>query len=119
MRAWLFSLAAGALFALAGPAAAHAMLARANPPVGGAVAPAPTELRLQFDEPVFADMCDVTLEDAAHRAVPLSTLMTGEDDSVVVAQIRARLSPGVYHVRWRAVSRDAHTTEGAYVFHVR
>ncbi|MES1202171.1 MAG: copper resistance protein CopC [Pseudomonadota bacterium] len=110
------SLAAGAFIALAGPASAHAMLERAIPAVGAHVAAAPTELQLVFDEPVFADMCVVTLEDAAHHPIALAPLRAGANQSVVIAPLRTPLRPGAYRVHWNAVSQDGHSTEGAYVF---
>ena len=118
MQRRVFLFAAGAFLALAGPAAAHAMLVRAIPAVGADVRDAPTELRLRFSERVERALCSITLADAAGHALGLGALALAPDGFTLIAPIRSGLGPGFYRVHWRAVSVDTHVTSGDFSFRV-
>jgi methionine-rich copper-binding protein CopC len=42
-----------------------------------------------------------------------------KDNSELVAQVTATLSPGTYTVNWRAVGDDTHHVSGVYRFEVK
>ena len=56
----------------------------------------------------------VMAEGGAEWTAPASAV--SGDDSEVVISLPAPLTPGVYRVRWHAVSADMHTVEGDFVF---
>jgi copper resistance protein C len=95
---------------------AHALLDRADPRVGSTVNIAPREVALSFSqylEPAFSTM-EVT--DASGRRVD-----EGEptvDGKAMRIRLQA-IPPGTYRVKWRVLSVDTHTTEGAFSFEVR
>jgi hypothetical protein len=106
-----------ALFASA--AQAHAQLERATPAVGAAVA-APNEIRLKFSEGVEPRFSHIALTAADGAAAPLGPARVEPGDpTVLVAPILKTLAPGVYAVRWSAVSVDTHRTQGDFDFTVK
>jgi len=114
------------LIAIAGvclltPAAAwaHARLARADPPAGGSVRGSPKRLRLTFSEPLVLAFSKIQVADAAgHAVVTGAAVLDPRDRRVLIEPLKAALGPGLYTVRWRAVSADTHRTEGSYAFRV-
>ena len=106
--------------ALAATAAhAHAKLVKATPAVGATVASA-SEIRLKFSEgvePRFSKIA-LTAADGAAIALGAATIDPG-DATVFVAPIAKPLAPGVYTVKWSAVSVDAHHTQGDFKFNVK
>lgn len=112
-------IAAVSLFLLATDANAHAHLLRTTPPVGGTVAP-PSELRLEFSEGVEPRFSGVKLTSANGASVPLGPAKTEAGNAaVLIVPIGKPLPPGVYTVRWRAVSVDTHHTQGDFQFTVQ
>jgi copper resistance protein C len=114
-RRSFLTLTAGAFFALAGSAAAHAMLSRAEPAVGATLRGPVTAVRLRFSERIEPALCRITLEAADGSSIAAHDLTAEEGGRVLAGQIPA-LAAGAYRVRWRAVSVDTHVTEGDYVF---
>lgn len=99
----------------AGGAQAHAFLDRASPQVDGTVQSPPSELTLWFTqnlEPAFSTV-QVTGPngDQIDRGKPQ---ISGNTMRVAVKAA----GPGIYHVNWRALSVDTHTTQGSFTFHV-
>jgi methionine-rich copper-binding protein CopC len=102
----------------AASAHAHARLLSASPPAGAAVAP-PAEIRLSFSQRVEPQFCNVSLSGPG-GAVPLGWPSAAPGDSkVLIVKIGAKLAPGAYTVNWRAVSVDAHRTQGDFDFTVK
>ena len=99
----------------ASAAQAHAFLDHATPLVGSTVSAAPHEVSLSFTqnlEPSFSSV-EVTgpngaRVDAGKAQISGSTMSVG---------LKAA-GPGAYHVHWRALSVDTHTTQGSFTFHV-
>jgi methionine-rich copper-binding protein CopC len=111
--------AAAAASLLASQAFAHAQLVKADPKVGSTVASAPDHLWLRFDEVLRLGGSGVQLVYPDGRAVLLSPLRQDPKDvRAVVAPLPAKLPPGRYEVRWRALSPDAHHTQGDFSFTV-
>jgi len=118
-RTFMRIVAASALALIPGAAFAHAQLDSATPPVGGAVA-SPSEIRLKFSEGVEPSFSSVTLTSASGAPAQLGTAKTqAGDPTVLVAPVVKPLAPGVYTVRWRAVSVDTHHTQGDFDFTVK
>jgi methionine-rich copper-binding protein CopC len=100
---------------VAGEADAHAFLDHAEPRVGNKVATAPHEVTLWFTQKLEAAFSSVTVTNAAGQRVD-----TGQP-RVSGNQMSVSLRPGgagTYHVTWRVLSVDTHTTDGTFTFQV-
>jgi len=99
----------------AGAAQAHAFLDHAEPRVGNKVATPPRQVTLWFTqkrEPAFSS---VTVTNAAgERLDSGKPRFSGNQMSV---SLRPGGS-GTYHVNWRVLSVDTHTTDGNFTFQV-
>lgn len=106
-------------FALAATAAlAHAQLDHASPPVGGTVA-SPSEIRLEFTEGLEPKFSGLTVSGPS-GAVPLGKAgVEMGHPSTMVVKVEKTLAPGVYTVKWHAVSVDTHHTQGSFDFTVK
>jgi methionine-rich copper-binding protein CopC len=104
---------------LGGPAAAHAFLERAAPPVGSRVAAAPQEVRLSFSEPVEPAFSQVTVVGPPGFGGATAAQLAGGDRRTLVVSLRRPAPPGAYVVRWRVLSVDSHVTQGQFKFEVR
>src|SRR2546430_12878519 len=97
------------LWIVTGQASAHAFLDHAEPRVGNTVATAPREVALWFTQKLEPAFSTVTVTNSAGQRVD-----TGKA-RVSGSQMTIALRPGgagTYHVTWRVLSVDAHTTEG-------
>jgi methionine-rich copper-binding protein CopC len=104
----------------AGGAQAHARLVEASPPQGAILAQAPGRLWLRFNEVVRVAGSGVQLTGPDGRARLLDPLTQDPKDArAVLAPLPAGLAPGRYLVRWRALSPDAHRTQGEFAFTIR
>lgn len=114
---WLALALALSLPSLAArPARAHAMPKRESPAAGATLPRAPTSVRILFDEALEAGHCALRVEDAHGGVVSLGPARVDAKDPHLL-EVRLRpLGPGIYHVRWVAVGRDGHRTEGDYRF---
>ena len=98
-------------------ALAHAMLQRANPPVGGTLKISPTEIKLQFSESVEPKFSGITLTASDGMVLPTSQpTVDPQNRSVLTVEVGEKLDQGTYTVRWHAVSVDTHRTEGSFTF---
>ena len=98
-----------------GGASAHAMLDHAEPRVGNKVATAPREVTLWFTQKLEPAFSTITVTDAAGQRVDTGkTRVNGNQMSV---SLRSGGS-GTYHVTWRVLSVDTHTTDGNFTFQV-
>ena len=98
-----------------GEAAAHALLDHAEPRVGNKVATAPREVTLWFTQKLELAFSTITVTNSAGQRVD-----TGKT-RVSGSQMSVSLRPGgtgTYHVTWRVLSVDAHTTDGSFTFQV-
>jgi methionine-rich copper-binding protein CopC len=120
MRTNILKIAPSLAFALAATQVfAHAQLEKATPAVGGTVAP-PSEIRLEFSEGVEPKFTGVTLTSASGKSVPVGPAKTETGNAaVLIVPIGKPLSPGIYTVRWHAVSVDTHHTQGTFEFTVQ
>lgn len=109
---WILSLA---LLLFSGDASAHATLDHAEPRVGNQVATPPGEVTLYFTQKLEPAFSTIAVTNAAGQRVDSGkTRVSG-------SQMSTSLKPGgtgTYHVKWRVLSVDTHTTEGNYTFQV-
>lgn len=97
---------------------AHAMLDRAVPRVGGIVKVAPARVELWFTEPLEPAFSTLRVVDAHAHQVDGRDVSVDPGDRRHLSVSVAPLAPGQYRVIWRAVSLDAHATEGDFRFSV-
>jgi methionine-rich copper-binding protein CopC len=103
------------LLLMTGQASAHTFLDRAEPRVGNTVATAPSEVTLWFTQKLEAAFSTVTVTNAAGQRIDTGkTRVSGSQMSV---SLRAG-GTGTYHVTWRVLSVDTHTTDGSFTFKV-
>lgn len=109
------ALAAGGLLLTAAPAAGHAVLIGSSPEDGETVAEPPTEVRLEFNEPVHDDFTQIAVLDADENHYEAGD---PEVDGTDVIQSVADLGPGEYVVSYRVGSADGHPVSGTIEFTV-
>ncbi len=109
--------AAFAMLALAGAAEAHAHLV-ASTPAANASGAAPSQIDLQFSEAPLEKFSGISVFDARGRSVPAMS-MKGADAKTLTFMPTSPFKPGVYSVKWHAVTADTHRTQGAFAFTVR
>ena len=98
-----------------GEATAHALLDHAEPRVGNTVAAAPHQVTLWFTQKLEVAFSSVTVTNAAGERVDTGKARVSGN------QLSISLRPGgagTYHVTWRVLSVDAHTTDGNFTFQV-
>ncbi len=119
----LFKLICVGLLALALgvalPVYAHAVIEKAEPPVGGAVAAAPAQVRVWFTEPIAPGFSRLSVYPAgSDTPVDLGDSRL-EGDRVLTVSLPAHFPDGSYTVQWQAFTQsDGHTTSGTYSFGV-
>jgi putative copper export protein/methionine-rich copper-binding protein CopC len=124
-RAWLLAGAVAAglavgVFAGGEPASAHALAVSSNPPPGATLAQAPTTVTIVFSEAPDPRLSTIEVLDSGGSAhqVGHSSPVAGEANTLQVAV--GPLSPGVYSVNWRTISRvDGHLANGSFAFGVK
>jgi methionine-rich copper-binding protein CopC len=98
-----------------GEAGAHAFLDHAEPRVGNKVASPPHEVTLWFTQKLEPAFSNVTVTNAAGQRVDTGKpRVSGNQMSVSLRSGAA----GTYHVTWRVLSVDTHTTDGNFTFEV-
>jgi methionine-rich copper-binding protein CopC len=104
---------------VASTAFAHAQLLKAVPAVGGKVTASPKEVRLSFSEGVEPRFSGIALAMETDATEPTGKpSVDSADNRVLVAAVLQALKPGIYTVRWHAVSVDTHRTQGSFNFTV-
>jgi copper resistance protein C len=114
-RSFLIGLAPLLLLLATDAATAHAMLERAEPRVGNKVAAPPREVTLWFTQKLEPAFSNVTVTNAAGERVDSGKARVSGN------QMSISLRPGgsgTYHVNWRVLSVDTHTTDGNFTFQV-
>jgi methionine-rich copper-binding protein CopC len=99
----------------AGDACAHAFLDHAEPRVGNKVGNPPREVTLWFTQKLEAAFSSITVTGPSGQRVDAGKArVSGDQMSVSLKGGGA----GTYHVNWRVLSVDAHTTDGSFTFQV-
>jgi copper resistance protein C len=101
-------------------AKAHAEPESANPPIGGTVTEAPTEVEVVFTQEVVrqAEDSSITVIDAAGADVTTGPSEVDDlDRTIIRVGLQPNLPNGVYTVQWRTLSAaDGDATSGSFVF---
>jgi methionine-rich copper-binding protein CopC len=121
MKAKILSATAIAAFGcvITSAAFAHAKLESSTPPANAVVSPAPTELRLQFNERLELPFSKVKLVDERGAVIEASKpAADGANLNSLVAKVPA-LHAGAYRVQWSTVTRDGHKVKGEFSFRVK
>ena len=115
------TLGLAAALALAATAAgAHPKLLSASPAPGGQAAGSPHQIRIQFNETVFAKFSGVTIRNQAGSVVKTGkAAIDPKDGRQLVVPVTGILAPGRYKLIWHAVASDTHRVQGQYDFTVR
>lgn len=114
---------AGAIMVLASTissiAYAHAKLEASIPKANAIVAPAPKEIRLQFNEPLEMAFSKIKLVDGKGAAIaPLKVDLDKANAKVMIASLPV-LPTGAYRVQWTTLTRDGHKVKGEFSFQVK
>ncbi|GAB2947824.1 hypothetical protein GCM10027280_40690 [Micromonospora polyrhachis] len=100
----------------AGPAAAHNRLRSATPERDATLTAPPTEVVLEFAEPLNPTYTTIVVTDAARQRVATSEpVVAGTRGTVTFTE---PLTDGGYTVAYRVVSADGHPVQGSYPFTV-
>ncbi|AZG78956.1 copper resistance CopC family protein [Methylocystis rosea] len=99
----------------AGGAQAHASLDHAEPRVGNTVSPAPSTVTLWFTQNIEQAFTTIAVFNSAGARVDIGGTHVSTEESRAQVRLKA-CPPGVYRVRWRALSVDTHKTEGSFTF---
>ena len=98
-----------------GQASAHAFLDHAEPRVGNKVGNPPKEVTLWFTQKLEPAFSSVTVTGPSGQRIEAGKAhVSGNQVSVSVKGGGA----GTYHVNWRVLSVDTHTTDGSFTFEV-
>ena len=120
LRVLLPSLLIGcglSVFGFAGAVRAHASLESSTPSPSAILEGSPTEILLDFSEPVTLVDGSVELRNAQLDEIDLPAPTTPLADRVEVRDVPP-LDSGMYLVTWRVASQDGHLVEGAFTFRI-
>lgn len=99
-------------------ASAHATVVRAEPRFDEVVPQAPTEVHIQFSEPVKLGADALTVIAPSGRRVDRRDARVDQRDPALVRVNVQAGETGTYRVVWRVLSADAHVVAGSYTFSV-
>ena len=118
-KSWLIVAATVASLAWGSPVSAHGQLDSSSPAPAAVLETAPSEISLDFNEPVtpVARSIEIYNQDG-QRIVLGEALLSPDDPSVLIAKDVPAIPNGLYVVAWRGVSNDGHAIEGAYSFQI-
>jgi len=116
----LLVAAAAAIATVAAPAAlAHAKLQGSQPAANSIVSAAPTQVRLQFNEPLELPFSKVKLVDEKGTVIEPAKLAADPADTKALVASTPGLHAGAYRVQWTTVTRDGHKVKGEFSFRVK
>jgi methionine-rich copper-binding protein CopC len=118
MRKTVLTLAAVAVLAVAGQAAAHARLITGSPKNGATVA-APKALTLRYSEELVPAASSVKVAGPGGAAVATGPMALDKTKRVVTVPFTAPLAAGAYAVKWHMKTEDGHETDGDFAFKVK
>ena len=101
--------------AIATPALSHAHLSKSTPAAGTTVSP-PTEIVLNFTEPLEPAFSTIELRDSMGKRIETGKAQVKDD---VMRLPLKPLSAGRYTVNWRVLSVDTHKSQGNFAFTVK
>ncbi len=99
------------------PAAAHASLTSADPSPGTELTASPSEIRLNFTEPLEPGSTFLLFRPGFSEVAGLSPSIDPAAPEQLFSAVPS-LSPDTYTVQWTAISTDGAETSGSYAFSV-
>ena len=97
----------------------HLSLKRSAPGRDSIVSVAPRAITLWFTQKPEIAVTTMSLQDANSTKVTLSAVRFGAaDETIIVADIKGPMRPGLYTVQWKTSSRDGHLVRGDFGFTV-
>ena len=111
--------AALAVLLVPGAAAAHAALRAAEPPAGSALATAPAQIRLHFNEALEPAFTAVKLVGPDGKEIAVGQARVDATDPSKVVLPLPPLAPGTYKARWSTMGHDGHRMKGELGFSVQ
>lgn len=118
-KSWLIVAATVASLAWGSPVSAHGQLDSSSPAPSAVLETAPSEISLDFNEPVTPVARSIEIYNQEGQRIVLGeALVSPEDPSVLIAKDVPAIPNGLYVVAWRGVSNDGHAIEGAYSFQI-
>ena len=108
----------GVLFAVAGPAAAHASVVSSDPVDGSRLKAAPAQVTITFDEPVsLGDIGYLHVTDQNGSKVDAGPAFHPSGNGAQVAdKLKSGLGDGTYTASFRIISADSHPVAGTVRF---
>lgn len=107
-------LAAGSTAAMA-----HALVTSSSPVQGAALAAAPREVTITFNEKVEKLFSTATLTSAAGATLSRAKATVDPDNPAMLRLPVPELGPGKYIVKWTAVGNDGHRRSGDIRFSIK
>jgi copper transport protein len=102
------------------PVGAHATLLKSSPTAGAALSESPAAIQAWFSEEVAVKGSVMRLYDSADKVLATGGVDLNDKNHESMKVIPPLLTPGVYQVRWHAISADDnHVTEDVFRFSVR
>jgi len=117
-RVVLALLALLAAVASAGTADAHAVLVGSTPSNGAHLDHPPSNVSVQFNEPVEAAFAPLYVTDRTGTRVDVGEARPDSNDRSVVTAGLKPLGPGLYTAQYRVTSLDGHPVQGVIAFTV-
>lgn len=96
--------------------AAHASLDSSDPAPSAILESSPSEIRLDFSEPVSPSSEAISLFDGDGSPIAAGPIGSGGSPSSIVMTDVPTLDDGTYVIAWRVVSSDGHLVQGAFTF---
>jgi len=109
--------AVGVVVTGAAPASAHASLVKATPADGATLSAAPSQVILQFDDPLSTSFA--TLVVTGPDGHDVTTGRPSVSGSTLTGDLEGGLPPGAYRTAFRVVSDDGHPVTGQLRFTLR
>ena len=96
----------------------HLHLVKSAPAANATVTTGPDSIRLWFSQKPELAVTTVKVTGAGSAAVALAPL-AGGDSALVIAPVKAAMTPGSYTVTWRTMAKDGHAIRGTFSFRVQ
>lgn len=106
----------GLLLACSGAAWGHAHPEQMAPAHDAVLQQPPSQVVIRFSEALEPAFSSIEVTDADGNVVNQGNSHVDDSQPKVIVAPLQSLQPGSYQVQWHVVSRDGHTTDGAYSF---
>ena len=108
----------GATTGIADEFPAH--LKKSDPPAGDTLAAPPKAIRLWFSEKPEIAVSSIVLIDTVGNELRVGKpRLDTADETEIIADVVAPMTPGAYRIDWRTMGQDGHPTHGSVPFILR